>query len=78
MEPIGDSAPITVLFQSCCNNQRSNKTNRTIDLPVLNEARGKLLGAQKVTVYVGENVFLTTKWTSNEIDLGFIDLRRID
>lgn len=49
-----------------------------IDLPALNKARGKLPGAQKVTVYVGEKVFLATKWSSKATDLEYIELRRID
>lgn len=47
-------------------------------LTAANKERGHLIGAQKVTIYVNECVFLEFKWATNSTDLGFIHLKRAD
>lgn len=51
---------------------------KIIDLSLLNSERKKLTGARKITLYVEEELFLATKWANQEIDLDFIQLKRID
>lgn len=49
----------------------------TIDLVYLNEERGKLCDAKKLTIYVDNKIFLDTKWTTpnGKTDLKFVELR---
>lgn len=47
-----------------------------LDLRVLNEERGKLLGACRVIIYLKEDVYLTAKWTMDCIQFEFIELKR--
>lgn len=51
-----------------------------LSLKRLNEDRGKLLGARKVTVFVPDNIFLKTKWATENgnINLNLIELKRVD
>lgn len=52
---------------------------RILDLPALNRERAKLPGARKITIFVRDDVFLSTKWAMNgDINLSFIELRRSD
>lgn len=48
--------------------------NGIIDLLTLNEERKKLPNAQKITIFVGESVYLENKW-KQVIDLSFIELK---
>lgn len=52
----------------------------SIDMISLNRERKKLFGARKLIVYVPDNIFLATKWTTNngDINLSLVELRRID
>lgn len=49
-----------------------------LDLMSLNEERNKLKGARKIIVYVPNNIFLATKWTTFNgiIDYSLIEMRR--
>lgn len=51
---------------------------KNVDLWALNEEREKILGAQKISIYVNEVVYLATKWTMKTIDFSLIELRRFD
>lgn len=46
----------------------------------LNREREQLLGARKLIIYVPEDIFLATKWSTNngDINLSLVELRRID
>lgn len=50
----------------------------SIDLIKLNREREKLFGAQKVGIYVSDNVFLAVKWAirNGNIDLSHVEMRR--
>lgn len=52
--------------------------NIIIDLFALNKAREKLDGAQKVTLYVRENIYLETKRAVKHTDFHLINLKRIE
>lgn len=52
----------------------------TLKLLTLNRQREKLFGAQKITIFVPDNIFLKTKWNTEHGDtnLGLIEIRRSD
>lgn len=54
--------------------------NVVLNLKKLNEERAKLPGAQKVTIYVRDYIFLKTKWTTEngDMNLKFIEMKRSD
>lgn len=52
--------------------------SNVIDLMALNREREKLIRAQKVTVYVTEQIYLATKWNLKETDLTMIRIKRIE
>lgn len=57
------------------------KTNEQIlRLSMLNEEREKLSGARRITVYVPDEIFLATKWTTKngDITLNMIEMKRAD
>lgn len=56
------------------------KVNETLRLVNLNEEREKLAGARKITIYVPDNIFLATKWTTKngDINLNMIEMKRAD
>lgn len=45
-------------------------------LPGLNKERGKLSDAQKVIIYLEEDIYLTTKWTTDKTDYDLISIER--
>ncbi|XP_055306369.1 uncharacterized protein LOC129570695 [Sitodiplosis mosellana] len=47
-----------------------------LDIAALNKERKKLAGARKVIIYVGEDVYLATKWATTETSLELIELKR--
>lgn len=49
-----------------------------INLEMLNNEREKLFGARKVIIYIEDNVFLATKWTTKngDINLNMIEMKR--
>ena len=47
-----------------------------LDVRALNRERNKLLGAQKVTIYVDEEAYLATKWASKGTTFDLIEIRR--
>lgn len=51
--------------------------NTVFNLRALNEQRGKLEVARKVTVYVQEDVYLATKWAINETNFQLVRLMRL-
>lgn len=53
-------------------------TNGIINLKALNAERRKLDGAQKLTIYVKEEIYLTTKWAVLDTDFNLIRLKRIE
>lgn len=52
--------------------------DNVINLVKLNEERTKLEGAEKMTIYVREKVYLATKWAIRETDYATVRLKRID
>lgn len=42
----------------------------------LNAERNKLNGAEKLTIYVNERIYLATKWASKSINLDLIEIKR--
>lgn len=50
--------------------------NDVINLFALNEERKTLARACKVTIYVDEKCFLSTKWATSNIDLSLVTLKR--
>lgn len=53
-----------------------NADTNVIDLVTLNDQREKLIRAQKVTIYVQEDIYLSTKWAFEETNYSFIRLKR--
>lgn len=53
---------------------------KILNLPMLNEERANLVGAQKITLYVRGDVFLHNKWTTRngDMNMSFIEVRRYD
>lgn len=49
-----------------------------LNLLTLNNERKKLIGAQKVTIYVSEEVYFATKWSTMDTKLELIDMERTD
>lgn len=49
-----------------------------LDLSSLNNERKKLNGVRKVMIYVSEDVYLATKWTTKDFNLDLIEMERID
>lgn len=47
-------------------------------LTTINAERANLSRAQKVTIYLDENIYLDFKWTTNSSDLGFIRIKRAE
>ncbi|XP_031636112.1 uncharacterized protein LOC116349002 [Contarinia nasturtii] len=48
-----------------------------LNLIALNGERKQLSGADTVTIFVSEDIFLATKWTTDETSHGLIELKRI-
>lgn len=68
---------------------RTNRTNKcmttfcrsdtkVLSLPAMNREREKLHGAQKMTIYVREDIYLATKWALIKNQFSLIRLKRID
>lgn len=49
---------------------------KVLDVVKLNNERKKLQGARRVTMYVNDDVYLATKWSTPETILEFIEIRR--
>lgn len=49
-----------------------------LDLVAMNREREKLFGANKVRIYVREDVFLATKWTKQSVNFSHIELKRFE
>lgn len=52
------------------------KAPTKLDIAAWNKQRKKLAGAEKVTIYVPENLYLATKWATNKTDYSLIELKR--
>lgn len=52
--------------------------NCILDVAALNEERKKLEGARKVTIYVIEDIYLRTKWSTHSINLNLVEIRRFE
>lgn len=52
--------------------------NGILDVRALNKEREKLNGAQKVTIYLREEIYLATKWTMKSIDFSLVELKRFE
>ncbi|XP_055309868.1 uncharacterized protein LOC129573403 [Sitodiplosis mosellana] len=48
-----------------------------LNLTALNEERKKILGARKVSIFVNEDIFIATKWTTGETVHSLIELKRV-
>lgn len=57
---------------------KDHVNNEVLDVSFLNRERQKLIGANKVVIYVKEHLFLLTKWATKRIDLDLIELKRIE
>lgn len=57
---------------------QANFNGGSLDLYNLNDERKKLATARKIIIFVSDNVFLTTKWSTmyGVINLDFIEMRR--
>lgn len=55
-----------------------HSAKKTINLIKLNQERNQLKNACHTTFYVQDNVYLPTKWMSNDVNLKFITVSRID
>lgn len=51
---------------------------KSIDVALLNGERKKLNGAQKLVIYVSEDVYLATKWSTWRINRNLIEIQRIE
>lgn len=60
-----------------CGTYFDEDTN-ALDLVALNTERQQLEGAQKITLYVSDHVYLATKWASRETEFDFICLKRLE
>lgn len=47
-----------------------------LDLAVLNKERECLKGAERLTIYLPEEIYLATKWAMNGVTFSLIDIRR--
>ncbi|XP_031633905.1 uncharacterized protein LOC116347460 [Contarinia nasturtii] len=53
-----------------------DENDKILDLIALNKERKKLVGALKITIYVGEDVYLATKWATKQTDFNMIEMKR--
>lgn len=58
--------------------ESSRFKNGIIDLPSLNEERKRFAGACKVTIYVKEDIFLSTKFAMTNTELSLVNLERAE
>lgn len=54
----------------------SDKEMDKIDVNILNNERKKLDGARKIGIYVGETIYLATKWTGDDINQSLVQIKR--
>lgn len=57
---------------------KDHVNNEVLDISLLNRERQKLIGANRVVIYVKEQLFLLTKWATKRINLDLIELKRIE
>ncbi|XP_031620762.1 uncharacterized protein LOC116339185 [Contarinia nasturtii] len=50
---------------------------KILDLFALNKEREKLVGAHKITIYIREDMYLSTKWAMKQTDFSLIEIKRI-
>lgn len=63
-------------FSAQFNGKNFFSQNR-LNLLALNDERRKILGACKIAIYVSEDIYIATKWTTNEFKHSLIELKRI-
>lgn len=63
-------------FSAQFNGKNFFSQNR-LNLLALNDERRKILGACKIAIYVSEDIYTATKWTTNDIKHSLIELKRI-
>lgn len=51
---------------------------KTLYLTAFEKERNKLTNAEKVTIYLNEDIFLTTKWLTEKVDFNFVEIERGD
>lgn len=51
---------------------------KSLDVAALNSERKKLNGAQKLIIYVSEDVYLATKWSTRRCSRNLIEIQRIE
>lgn len=49
-----------------------------LNIAELNAERKKMKGAQKINIFVDENIYLSTKWMASRTNFEFIELKRFD
>lgn len=54
-----------------------DEQNIIVDVTALNEEREKLKGAQKLLIFIQEEVYLQVKWTRNGKEYSLIEIRRV-
>lgn len=60
-----------------CEGTYFNGATNVIDLKALNKEREHLDKAQKITIFVHEDIYLATKWAVNGVKFELIELKRI-
>lgn len=60
------------------NGTNYSSTDKILNLSVLNSAREKLADAQKVNIYVNEEIFLATKWVIKQKDFRLVGIKRAE
>lgn len=63
-----------VIIGSTCHGTKNLKTK--INIKALNDERQMIPHARKVTVYLLEREYLRLKWTQNELNYGYIEIKR--
>lgn len=77
----GDAVDTDALSAEGASNAKSNRSAKstlsaTVDLLKMNKEREQLKGAKKVTIFVPDDVFLTTKWARGDLNLRFVEMKR--
>lgn len=49
-----------------------------LDIAALNKERQKLVDVRRVTIYMGENIYLAMKWATKQQEFNLIQIKRID
>lgn len=67
-----------IKFEIIQNGAYFNTETKVVKLRALNKEREKLSNAERITIYVYEEIYLATKWSREETDFSLIRLRRLE